>query len=227
MRYVLWHIIVTIRTGSCLLYEKRLLAVSFSHSAATLRVKLSSLMWHFEYKGGFFMQKNILKTKMLVTLAVLIALNIIIVRFLSIQTQAIRIGFGFLTTALSAMLYGPYAAGMSAFLADFLGMIVNSRGMAYFPGFGINEALYGLTFGWFLYKKEKNYKNIVLCITLQTIFIDICLGSLWVHMLFGTPLSAVFISRGLNAIVSYPIKIFGTKYIWKYIGNKIWQRNLL
>ncbi len=166
------------------------------------------------------MQKNILKTRTLATVAVLIALNIIIVRFLSIQTQAIRIGFGFLTTALNSMLFGPWISGISAFIADFLGMIVNSRGMAYFPGFGISEALYGITYGLFLYKREKSYKNIIICVTIQTLIIELGLGTLWVHMLFGTPIWTVFVSRIFNALVQYPIKIFGIKYIWKYVGTK-------
>lgn len=166
------------------------------------------------------MQKNKIKTKTLVFLALLIALNIVIVRFLSIQTQSIRIGFGFLTTSLSGMLFGPWLSGVAAFCADFLGMVVNSRGMAYFPGFGISETLYGITYGLFLYKREKSYKNIILCVTVQTILIDLGLGTLWVHMLFKTPLWTIFVSRILTAVVQYPIKIFGIKYIWKYVGSK-------
>ena len=164
------------------------------------------------------MQKSIVKTKMLVTSAVLIALNIVIVRFLSIQTPVIRVSFGFLTTSLSAMMFGPFVGGVTAFLSDFLGMVVNSKGMAYFPGFGISEALYGLTYGIFLYKKAKSYKNIILTVSLQTVFIDVCLGSYWVWLMTQNPVWTIFISRLINAIVLYPIKIFGIKYIWKYIG---------
>ena len=166
------------------------------------------------------MQKRTIKTKQMAYVAVLIALNIVIVRFLSIQTQSIRIGFGFLTTALNSMLFGPWVSGVSAFFQDFLGMVVNSRGMAYFPGFGISEALYGITYGLFLYKKEKSYKNIILCVTLQTIFIDLGLGTLWVHLMFKTPVWTILVSRLATALIHYPIKIFGTKYIWKYVGSK-------
>ena len=75
------------------------------------------------------MQRSIVKTKTLAMVAVLIALNIVIVRFLSIQTPVIRIGFGFVATSLASMLFGPLTGGVSAFLADFLGMVINSRGM--------------------------------------------------------------------------------------------------
>ena len=111
--------------------------------------------------GVIFMRQEFLKTKKMVTIALLIALNIIIVRFLSVQTETIRISFGFVPTALCSMLFGPWIGALSAFLSDFLGMVVNSKGLAYFPGFGISEALYGLTYGLFLYKRQKNFLNII------------------------------------------------------------------
>lgn len=164
------------------------------------------------------MQKNAVRTKTVVYVAMLIALNIVIVRFLSIQTPVIRVGFGFLTTSLCSMLFGPVIGGISAFAADFLGMAVNSRGMAYFPGFGISEALYGVTYALFLFHRDKSYKNIISCVLLQMLFIDLLLGMLWVHMMVETPLWTIFSSRGINALILAPIKIFGIKYLWKYVG---------
>ena len=93
------------------------------------------------------MQKNLYKTKVTVTAALLIALNIVLARFASFQTLSVRISFGFLPTALCSMLFGPWVGAVSAFLSDFLGMLINSKGMAYFPGYGLSEALYGLTYG--------------------------------------------------------------------------------
>lgn len=170
------------------------------------------------------MQKNIVKTRVLASAAVLIAFNIVIVRFVSVQTATIRISLGFAATSLCSMLFGPMVGGISAFAADFLGMIINSRGMAYFPGFGISEALYGVTYGLFLYKKEKSYKNIILCVTLQTAFIDLGLGTLWVYIMTHNPVWTIFLTRLVNSAVLYPIKIFGIKYIWKYVGKRFESR---
>ena len=50
-------------------------------------------------------------TKRLVVLAFLIALEIILTRFCSIQTPIVRIGFGFLPVAMMGILYGPIWAG--------------------------------------------------------------------------------------------------------------------
>ena len=44
----------------------------------------------------------------IVTVALLIALDVILTRFLSIQTQSLRIGFGFLPVAVAGIAYGPF-----------------------------------------------------------------------------------------------------------------------
>ena len=44
----------------------------------------------------------------IVTTALLIALDVILTRFLSIQTQFLRIGFGFLPVAVAGIAYGPF-----------------------------------------------------------------------------------------------------------------------
>ena len=157
----------------------------------------------------------------MVTVALMITLNIVIVRFLSIQTESIRISFGFIPTALTSMLFGPWVGAGSAFLADFLGMLVNSKGMAYFPGFGISEALYGLTYGLFLYKHKKSFFAIILCVFLQTVFVDILLGSYWIKILFQNPFWTILLSRSISALCMFPIKIFGIKYSWELIGKRV------
>lgn len=60
-------------------------------------------------------------TKRLVILAFLIALEIILTRFCSIQTPIVRIGFGFLPVAMMGILYGPIWAGIGYAIGDLLG----------------------------------------------------------------------------------------------------------
>ncbi len=166
------------------------------------------------------MQTNTSKTKMMVTVALLIALHIVVTRFLSFENQAIRISFGFVPVSLTSMLFGPYIGAASAFISDFLGMLIFPKG-PYFPGFGLNEALYGLTYGLFLFNKEKNFKRIILCLILQTVIIDLGLATLWLHILYKNPFWVILSSRCITALVMFPIKIFGIKYVWELVGKKI------
>jgi ECF transporter S component (folate family) len=67
-------------------------------------------------------RKNIFSTKTIVTLGLLIALSIILTRFLAIMpTPNIRISFGHLPIILAGLLFGPIAGGLAGFAADFIG----------------------------------------------------------------------------------------------------------
>ncbi len=162
----------------------------------------------------------------MVTVALLIALNIVIVRFLSIQTEFFRISFGFVPSSLCSMLFGPWIGAFSAFASDFIGMIVNSKGQAYFPGFGISEALYGLTYGLFLFRRKKSFVKIILCVLLQSILIDLALGTLWLWILYHNPVWTTILARSLTTVIMFPIKVFGIKFTWDYIGNRFSSEKL-
>ena len=147
--------------------------------------------------------------------AALVAINIILTKFLSITLTFVRIGFNFLPISFGAMMFGPAIGGILAVLADVLGVIL--VGEPFFWGYSVSALLYGLTYGLFLYKKEKSYKNIALCVIVQTICIDILLGAYWANLFFGKPYFIALVGRGADAIPMAFIKIYMIKYLWKYV----------
>jgi ECF transporter S component (folate family) len=151
------------------------------------------------------MRKN--KTKLCVMVALFVALNIIITRFLSIQTPITRIGFGFAPNALCSMMLGPVIGALSAGIADVLGVII--QGQAIFPGYTVNAVLHGLIYGWFLYQRERSWKNVTLCVVTEIVFVELLLGSLWGYLYLGgeKAMLAVFLSRLVQCAVMLPIKI--------------------
>jgi len=164
------------------------------------------------------MKKN-LSARVLAGCAVLIALNIVITRLLSVTVGPVRIGFGFITIAFGSMLYGPVLGTVSAVVADVLGAVM--QGTGYWLGFGLSTALYGMTYAFFLYRREKSYKNITACVILQAIVIDAFLGALWYTLYAGMPFWTALTGRSINALIMIPVKIVMLKYAWIYIGNKI------
>ena len=84
--------------------------------------------------------------KKLVEISLLIALEVILTRFCSINTATLRIGFGFLPIAIIAMMYGPLSAGVAYALGDLLGMMIFPSG-SYFPGFTLTAFLTGVIYG--------------------------------------------------------------------------------
>lgn len=151
--------------------------------------------------------------------ALLIAVNIVITRIFAINVGVVRISFTFVPQALGSMLFGPWVGAVLALLADVLGQLMTG-GMPWL-GFCISTVLYGISYGAFLYKRPKTYKNIIICVVLQQIFVDALLGSLWFYHYMGTPFLGALAARSIDAVAMIPVKIFVIKYIRKFAGEKI------
>lgn len=88
-------------------------------------------------------QKN---TKIMVTCALLVALQVILARFLSINTTFVVVNFSFLAVALSGILFGPLWALAVGAVSDLIGATLFPFG-AFFPGFTVTAGLVGLIYG--------------------------------------------------------------------------------
>lgn len=71
--------------------------------------------------------KSLKDLRTLTTTGILIALAFAIRSFSIEVTPDLRIGFTFLATCTIGMLYGPVVCGMSTFVLDFLGYIVQNK----------------------------------------------------------------------------------------------------
>ena len=130
---------------------------------------------------------------MLVTIGLLVALHIILSRFLSINAWNIKIGFAFVAVFVGAYLYGPVAGALVGGLGDFLGAILFPIG-AYFPGFTLNCALTGVVMGLLLHKKQSPLR-IVLTAAIDELGISMWITPLWISILYGAPYWPLIISR--------------------------------
>ena len=73
-----------------------------------------------------------LTTREITTLGLLVALEIVLARFCSIQAWNFRIGFSFLPIAMAAIGFGPIPAAIAASAADVLGAVLFPTTGAYF-----------------------------------------------------------------------------------------------
>lgn len=135
----------------------------------------------------------------------MIALQVIISRFLSIQTELLKIGFGFLPMAIVAMLYGPVYSGIAWGLSDFIGAILFPFG-PYFFGFTFSAILNGVIFGLFLYKNHTKIWRIVAAILISSVVVSLGLDTIWLMTLYGTPFEAVIIQRLIKCAIMIPIE---------------------
>lgn len=160
------------------------------------------------------------KTKTIAFVGLLVSMEIIFTRFLSFQTPIIRIGFGFIPIAFSAVLFGPVIGGITAVLADVIGMMIFPKG-PYFPGFTLSAFLTGAAYGLFLFRKPVKIANIAKSVILITIFVDLGLNTLWLSMITGDAAAALLIPRIYKSAIMLPIQIVTINVLWKYIGSHI------
>ncbi|PPK78863.1 ECF transporter S component (folate family) [Lacrimispora xylanisolvens] len=138
-------------------------------------------------------------------LGVLLALQIIAGRFLTISTLYMKIGFGFVPLALTAILYGPFYASVNAALGDIIIAMLNPFG--YFPGFTISALLKGALYGLFLYQKPKKTWRVLGVVAFANIAVSIFLNSFWLYMLTGQGYLAVLPTRVFQNVVMIPIEV--------------------
>lgn len=162
--------------------------------------------------------KKKISTRDLAGAALFTAISVISTRFLSLQlTPDIRIGIGPLPLMLVGLIYGPVLGGISGFVADIVGMMINPMGGAFHPGFSLSAILAGAIPGILMkifIKDERNRlespkMNTVLLLSVLIIyyFVHLILNSYWVTTFTGNPLTVSMIRR-LPKIVAESIVCF-------------------
>lgn len=153
--------------------------------------------------------------------ALLIALDIILTRFLAINTQFLRISLGMIPVAMAGMTFGPLWGGLTGAVGDILGMLIFPSG-AYFPGFTLTAALTGIVYAILVYKKDT---NILLRICIASVIVCICLNlvldTLWLDILYGSGFLVILPPRIVKCILNIPIYSLLLHFIWTKVLARI------
>ncbi|MBQ9250684.1 MAG: folate family ECF transporter S component [Oscillospiraceae bacterium] len=152
-------------------------------------------------------------TKNLTTMALLIALEIILSRFLSLSAWNTKIGFSFVPVVIAAILLGPVYAGIVGALADFVGAILFPIG-AYFPGFTLTAFLTGMVFGLFLYKQQ-SLPRILGAVAVNQFILSLLLNTLWISVLYGSPFGPLLVTRLVQSGILTVVQIVVIELIVK------------
>ena len=158
----------------------------------------------------------------MVRLAAMIALQVVLSRWLSISIPpALKFSFGFTAVALAAYLYGVPGACLVAALSDVIGAVLFPMG-EFFIGYTLTATLTGLIYGLFLYRgrgKGLNDARVVLCFSLNAIIVTMLINTLVIAYQYGYRLQQVkdlsnipvrfvayFPKRALEALVMLPVQ---------------------
>ena len=164
-------------------------------------------------------QKN---TKIMVTCALLVALQVILARFLSINTTFVVVNFSFLAVALSGILFGPLWALAVGAVSDLIGATLFPFG-AFFPGFTVTAGLVGLIYGLFLHQKGEGFHGRALW--LRVVGASLCasltrlvLNSVWLYIMYGKGLFGMLPARFTETICMVAAQILLIPVLLKLSG---------
>ena len=153
--------------------------------------------------------------KMIVTIGIMIAVEVIMHRMLSIKTPTIQLHFGFVPIVLVAMLYGPFYSGLAWAMADVIGTLLFPTG-AFFPGFTVTAFLSGVIFGVFLYKSKMPVLSTVTAVIIINIFLTLILDMYWIYLITDQAFVALLPERLIKCGVMIPIQIAAIVLIKRY-----------
>ena len=147
-------------------------------------------------------------TQRLVLLALLIAMQIILSRFLAIELDFIRISFVFLPLILIGAYYPPLIAGFACALADTVGVLLYSKGVPFFPGYTLTTFLTGFVYSIFLYNKPKVLWRIIVSHAVVFFLLNSVLNTYWLSIILDKAALALFPIRLLKNAIVFVIYIF-------------------
>ena len=156
-------------------------------------------------------------TKKIVFLALLIAMQIVLERFLAIHTPIVRVTLGFLPIAFAGIMLGPKYAMLVGALSDVIGFFLFPTGV-YFPGFTISGALRGSIFGIVHYGHKVTLNRTIISAALSTIVCDLILNTIWIKIVTENPYSVIFAARLIKTGVMIPVSIILIILFWKAIS---------
>jgi len=160
------------------------------------------------------------KIRNILFVSLFISLEIILTRFISIESPIVRISFEFIPIAISAILFGPVTAGVAAAIADVLGMVIFPKG-AYFPGFTLSAFISGYLYGIILYKKKITIVRTFAAVLVVIITTSLILNTIWLIYLTKNGAYAILATRLVKCLVFLPVQTFMIYFTWKYAGPVI------
>lgn len=163
------------------------------------------------------------QVRTLTGVAMLLAMSVVISFTASVRvTETIKIGLGYLITALLGMLYGPFTAALAAGAGDLIKYLLKPDG-AYFFGFTLTAMLGGVVYGVFFYREKCTIPRAIASKATVSLLLNCLLNTIWVSWLYGMPFLGALGPRVIKNLMALPFEIV-LLYIVLNGMNKVIQR---
>ncbi len=185
------------------------------------------ILLFFRHLGRKFVDSTLefKRLRSLTGMGLLLALSIVLSFFTVQVTPSIKVGVGFIVTALLGMMYGPVAGGIAAGAGDIIKYIIQPTG-PFFPGYTLNAILGGVIYGLFFYKMKPSLPKAIGAKVTVTFFVNIVLGTLWNAILYNKAFWGILGARVIKNLTLLPIEI-AMLFVVLTVVVKVVQRSKL
>lgn len=141
-----------------------------------------------------------LNLRLVVLLAIFIALTVIVGIFLTFGTNIMQIRFTFIVEAIMAAFGGSLWTGLAMGISDILSTLLFGH-FGYFPGFTLSALIVGIIYGFFFYKKKldwnswKDWIYVLVAMAVVMLVDTVFFNTLWVSILYHNSFSVYMMTR--------------------------------
>ena len=157
-------------------------------------------------------QKGVQK---LVVIALLIALNIVLSRFVSIKALNFKISLTFITIVVTAYLYGYFGSIIVAFFGDLVGSLLFPIG-PYNPLLSLSAVLSAIVYAY-SFRRKMNKKNIVCACFINRFVVSMIINTIIISIMYNLSFEATLITRFYQAIIMFIVEVLVLFVTSKYI----------
>ena len=146
-----------------------------------------------------------LKNLRCITVSAMLGALAIVLSFLTITSDSLKVGISSLPGRVVFFLFGPFVGAVYGVAKDILNYIIRPTG-PFHPGFTLNAALSGVIFGLILYKRPLKFIRVFIAITLNAIVVNIILNTYWLTTIVGKGFWVLLPARLTKNIIFLPIE---------------------
>lgn len=153
-----------------------------------------------------------LTTRRLTLAAMLCGLQVILGKMSIGDPALLKVGLGFIATALIGYCLGPWIGGGVMVVNDIISNTILNTGNMFFPGFTLSAFISGVIAGIFLYQQPVNWRRIFCYEFVQILVSNVFLTTLWIYIMSlstgsgSRTFNALLILRLPKEIISWPIE---------------------
>lgn len=151
-------------------------------------------------------------TRQMTLASMLIALQVVLGKLSVGDPAVVKIGLGFIGTALIGYFLGPWIGGLAMVINDLISNTILSSGTLFFPGFTFSAFIAGVIAGMFLYNQQITWQRALVYEFFQILVTNVVFTTLWIYLMSlsssstGRTFMALLTIRLPKEVISWPIE---------------------